>query len=239
MKKLLTVLLGVLMVLSLAGCGQDKEPQVEPAPTAANTYADFVAAELDTEVEVLMSVQAHQGWWQDGEQGKVTVYGQCDEGGYFCYELLADEATANAMTEGTLIRVKGIKSEWAGEVEIIEATAEILAGAYDGKVYEATDVTELIGKDELADKLNQKITISGLTVTALSKKDSEWDPDLYITVDANGTSFDLCVENYLTDPTTEVYKTAETLKVGDTIDITGFLYWYNGPNPHVTAITIK
>lgn len=237
MKKLLTVLLGVLMIMSLAGCSNNQE--VPEAPTAKNSYADFVAAELDSEVEVLMSVQGHQAWWLDGEQGKVTVYGQCDEGGYFCYELLADEATANAMTEGTLIRVKGVKSEWAGEVEIMEGTAEILAGAYDGKVYEPTDVTSLIGKDELIDKINQKVTMTGLEVVSLSKKDSEWDPDLYITVKSGDAQFDLCVENYLTDPNTDVYKVAETLKAGDIIDITGFLYWYNGANPHVTAITIK
>ena len=28
----------------------------------------------------------------------------------------------------------------------------------------------------------------------------------------------------------------EALKAGDVIDVTGFLYWYNGPNTHITAI---
>ena len=85
MKKLLTVLLGVLMVLSLAGCGSKDAPVedlTEKCPTAANTYADYVAAANDTELELLMSVQGHESWWD----GKVTVYAQDDDGGYLCYD---------------------------------------------------------------------------------------------------------------------------------------------------------
>ena len=38
---------------------------------------------------------------------------------------------------------------------------------------------------------------------------------------------------------TDVYKAVEGLKVGDTIDLEGFLYWYNGANPHITGVTVK
>ena len=31
----------------------------------------------------------------------------------------------------------------------------------------------------------------------------------------------------------------EDLKIGDVIDMEGFLYWYNGPNPHITAIVAQ
>ena len=45
------------------------------------------------------------------------------------------------------------------------------------------------------------------------------------------------MEYYLCNEETEVYKAVENLKVGDTVDLEGFLYWYEGPNPHITAVT--
>ena len=33
------------------------------------------------------------------------------------------------------------------------------------------------------------------------------------------------------------YAAVETLKVGDKIDVEGFLYWYSGAQPHVTKVT--
>ena len=36
----------------------------------------------------------------------------------------------------------------------------------------------------------------------------------------------------------DVYKAIEGLKVGDVIDIEGFLYWYDAAQPHVTSVTV-
>jgi hypothetical protein len=33
-----------------------------------------------------------------------------------------------------------------------------------------------------------------------------------------------------------VYKAVKGLRVGDKIDLEGFLYWYNGANPHITSV---
>ena len=30
-----------------------------------------------------------------------------------------------------------------------------------------------------------------------------------------------------------------SLKVGDVVDMEGFLYWYQGVNPHITSVTVK
>ena len=35
---------------------------------------------------------------------------------------------------------------------------------------------------------------------------------------------------------TDVYQAVEALNVGDTIDVAGFLYWYQGANPHITSV---
>ena len=235
MKKLLAVLFALMMVLSLSACTQPaSEPEVEPAPTAANNYQDYVDAAVDTELELIMSVQGHHSWWDD----KITVYAQDDDGAYFLYEAHADEELAKVLEPGALIRVTGYKAEWSGELELADANIELLS--VEGKVYEPKDVTDVASDaDKLKEFMNQKVAMKGLEVVKVDHKDSESDPDIYITISVNGASFDLCVENYLTGPDTEVWQTANGLEAGDVIDVEGFLYWYEGPNPHVTAITVQ
>ena len=248
MKKLLTVLLSVLMICSLAACSSKEEETVDTdtdadvdtqteTVTAKDDYASYSAAELDSEVEVLMSVQAAQGYWEDNGQGKLTIYGQDDDGAYFVYNANVDADTAAKVVAGALIKVTGTKSEWSGEVEIVDASVEVVEG--EGTVYEAKDVTEYVADaDTLITYLNQKVAINGLTVTKVETKDSESDPDIYITCTLGETEVNLCVENYLTGTDTEVYQTAAALEEGTVINVEGFLYWYEGANPHITSITV-
>ena len=35
----------------------------------------------------------------------------------------------------------------------------------------------------------------------------------------------------------EVPKDVKNLSIGDKIDMEGFLYWYEGANPHITSVT--
>ncbi len=253
MKKLLTIMLSVLMVCGLVACSSSKE-EAEPTttttpeatettasdfPTAKDTYETFMAADIDSEVEVLMYVQAHQGWWEDNGQGVMTLYGMDNYGGYFVYNAKMDEATADSIEEGTLVKVTGTKTEWSGEVEIVDATVEVY-GDQEKAVMPANDVSDLMGDSEkLAAYMNQKVVINALEVVSVETKDSEYDPDLYITCMQGDVEVNLCVENYLTGPDTEVYMTAQALQEGDVIDVEGFLYWYEGANPHVTSITVE
>ncbi|MCR4618156.1 MAG: hypothetical protein K5669_08235 [Lachnospiraceae bacterium] len=212
----------------------------------AMSYADYAAAELDTEVTVVTYVQAHQSWWED----KVTVYTQDADGAYFLYELACSEEDAAKLTEGTKIKVHGFKSEWSGEVEITDATFEFVEDG-DTFVAEATDLTDKLGTDELINYQNQKAAFNGLTVVARESGnavDYKYDnsgshdenSDLYFDVqDANGNVYTFTVESYLCDNTTDVYATVEGLNVGDVIDCEGFVYWYEGVNPHITSVTVK
>ena len=34
-------------------------------------------------------------------------------------------------------------------------------------------------------------------------------------------------------------RVVKNLKIGDTVDMEGFLYWYEGVNPHITSVTVK
>lgn len=241
MKKLLTVLLSVLMLCGLAACSKNEKTVTQndtptDVPTAKNDYASYMEADVDSEVEVLMSVQATQGYWEDNGQGKLTIYGEDDNGGYFVYNANVDKETAEKVVEGALIKVAGIKGEWSGEVEILDASVEVVG---EGTVYEAKDVTEYVADTEaLTSYMNQKVAIKGLTVSGIEVKDSESDPDIYITCQLGELVVSLCVENYLTGPDTDVYKTAINLTEGMVIDVEGFLYWYEGANPHITSITV-
>ncbi len=46
------------------------------------------------------------------------------------------------------------------------------------------------------------------------------------------------MEVYLTGTESDVYTTVGTLNVGDVVNVEGFLYWYEGVNTHITAISL-
>ncbi len=225
MKKIIVLALALVMVLGLASCGNDIHKKSE----GVMTYAEYAAAELESEVVIEAFVQGKQSWWDN----KGTFYLQDKDGGYFVYELACSEEDYNKMTVGTKLKVTGHKAEWSGEVEIIDATFEILEGTY---VAEPTDVTALLGKDELIDKQNMLVSFKGLTIESVSYRNDEPGDDIYVTVSKDGKNYDFCVEVYLTGPDTDVYKAFADLKQGDVVDIEGFLYWYNGVNTHITSV---
>ena len=221
MKKFAALLLALVMVFALTAC------------SSTMNHEKYIAAAMDSEVVVETYVQATQSWWED----KITVYCQSEDGAYFVYELACSEEDAAKLVPGTKIKVTGTKGEWAGEVEIMDGTFEFVKG--DSYIAEALDVTALLGTDELIDHQNEKVLFKGMTVEAVEYKNGEPGDDIYVTLGYNGASYDFCVEVYLTGPETEVYTTVGTLEVGDVVDIEGFLYWYEGPNPHITGITVK
>lgn len=253
MKKFLAILLAALMTLTFVGCdnanNNDESTDTSAETTDAvsedvadvkgegvMTYAEYVAAELDTEVVIEAYVQAKQGWWEkEGVGGVATVYAQDKDGAYFLYDMLCPEADYAKLTPGTKIKVTGYKAEWSGEIEIIDASFEIIEGST--YIAEAIDLTAKLGTEELINYQNQFATFKGMTVESISYKDSEWDKDIYLTVSYNGASYDFCVENYLCGPDTDVYKAVAALNAGDVIDVEGFVYWYEGVNTHITAVS--
>ncbi len=208
------------------------------------SYAEYAAAELETQVVVETYVQAKQSWWENS----ATLYTQDQDGAYFIYNVACSEEDYAKLTEGTKIRVTGYKAEWAGEIEIIDGTFEIIEG--DTFVAEPKDVTSLLGTDELIDSQNQLVSFKGMTVEPSTDADGNevaylysWDgsgtegDDLYFNVSVNGNTYSFVVESDLCDSTTEVYSAVKNLQVGDKIDMEGFLYWYEGVNPHIISVT--
>ena len=221
MKRIIAIAL--VCVLLLAGCAGGK--------SKAMTHEQYVAAEMQSQVVVETYVQAHQSWWDN----KVTVYCQSPDGAYFLYELACTEADAEKLVPGTKIRVTGNKGEWAGEVEIMDGTFEFVKG--DSFIAQPLDVTDLLGTDALIDHQNELVSFTGMTVENIEYKNGEPGDDIYVTLGHNGGSYSFCVEVYLTGTDSDVYTTVGQLNVGDTVNVEGFLYWYEGMNPHITAIT--
>lgn len=228
-----------------------EETPEDTAETAASgevlTHDEYMAADVDTLVTIETYVQAKQSWWED----KATVYAQSPDGAYFMYDMACSEEDYEKLTPGTCIRVTGYKAEWSGEVEIMEGTFEFVDGA-DTFVAEPLDVTELLGSDELIDHQNELVTFKGLTVEPAGQDADgndvaflyNWDgsgtdgDDLYFNASYNGQTYTFTIESYLCDNTTDVYAAVKNLEVGQTIDMEGFLYWYEGVNPHITSVTV-
>lgn len=232
MKKFIALLLAFLLACTcLAGCG-----------IKALTHAEYENAALDSEVTVETYVQATQSWWD----GKITAYCQSEDGAYFIYNMTCAEADAAKLVPGTKIQVTGFKSEWSGEVEITDAKFKIVKG--DNFIAQPVDVTELLGTDELIGHQNEKVSFTGMTVEPSDDEGAaflyNWDgsgedgSDLYFNLSKDGQTYSFVVESYLCGAGTEVYEAVKALSVGDKVDLEGFLYWYEGSQPHVTSLTV-
>ena len=89
MKKIISLFLVLTTVFLFAGCsGSSNDADVKGE--GVMTYAEYIAADLDTEVTIEAYVQAKQSWWED----KATVYTQDKDGAYFLYNMACSECKA-------------------------------------------------------------------------------------------------------------------------------------------------
>lgn len=226
MKKIFALVMVVVLAFAMVSCANtDKKSK------GVMTYADYDKAAIDDKVVIETYVQGKQSWWDN----KGTFYTQDKDGGYFLYEMACTEEEYNKLEVGTKIKVEGYKAEWAGEIEIIEASFEIMDGKYAAK---PVDLTKKLNDADLIKYQNMLASFKGMTIDAIEYKNGEPGDDIYVTVSKDGTSYSFCVEVYLTGTDSDVYKTVGELKVGDVVDIEGFVYWYEGINTHITAIKL-
>ena len=247
MKKIIALLLAVMMVASLAACGTvepsntttngnvtptTSKPTTDPQPNKVLTHEEYLATEEGMTVTVEFYVQATQSWWND----KITIYGQTEEGGYYAYETVCSQEDAAKLVPGTKIRVTGERTSWEGEIEVKGGTIEFVEDG-DTKIFDAMDVTEYLGTEELVNYQNMKVAFTNMEIKEIEYRNGEPGDDIYVTVMHGGNEYDFCVEVYLTGTESDVYKAFAELKAGDVVDMEGFLYWYQGINPHITAVS--
>ena len=255
MKKLISILLILTLAFAFVSCKKDDDDDKDNNSSQGNngnennnnnetpggnenntatamTYAEYMAAEVDTEVVIEAYVQAHQDWWAN----KVTVYLADRDGAYFAYEMACSEADAAKLTPGTKIRVTGYKAIWEGEIEIMDATFTFVENA-DTYIAPAKNLTAVLGTNELINYQNQLAYFKNLTVKSISYKNGTPGDDIYVTFTKNGADYNFCVERYLTGPETELYQAFADLTAGDVITVEAFVYWYTNVNPHITKIS--
>lgn len=259
MKKFLAISMAAVMLFGLCSCNKDKDTDegAESSAVSEETAADksegvmdhaaYVDAALDSEVVIEAYVQDTQSWWDD----QITVYLQDQDGAYFVYNMACSEEDAALLVPGQLIKVTGYKSEWSGEVEIVDATFEIEDGSWTA---EPADVTDLLGTADLESHQNEFVSFKDLTIEPSIDADGNevaflynWDgsgaegtdSDLYFNASVNGQTYTFVIEYYLRNETTDAYQAVQGLNIGDTVDLEGFLYWYEGAQPHITSVTVK
>ena len=257
MKKHLTLILALAMLFTLAACGKSAAPtttaastataasSVEPESSTARqmSYADYAAAAVDSPVYAEAYVQAKLTWWDN----KTSIYAADRDGAYFLYDIACPEADYEKLVPGQKIAFEGYKGEWSGEVEVVDGSFSFVEG--DRFIAEPLDITGMLGTDELASHINQAIKVSDAVVADkgggaaffynYDNSGEDGNCDLYFDLQINGAVYTFVVRRYLTVPGSEVYEAVKNLKVGDTVDVEGFLYWYEGPQPHISAITVK
>lgn len=272
MKKFLALFMALaLVVCCFAACGGNTETPTETDATSTEavsedntaeasdvemsdtvmSYADYLAADLDSTVTIESYIQAVA---YNAEYGNASLYLADEEGAYYVYRMNVTEDQAATLVKGAKIKVEGIKAMWPendGEIEIAEGTAvfEIEEGNY---VAEAKDVTELLGTEELVNDMNKFVAFKGLTVVAKGQDEEgndlafyyNWDnsgedgSDLYFDASIGDKTYTFTVETDECAADSDVYAAVKALNVGDVIDMEGFLYWYEGANPHVTSVTV-
>ena len=210
-----------------------------------NTHAEYLAGAKGDKMVVDTYVQNKQGWWEKDGVGVASFYTQDKDGGaYFIYDMPCTADDYAKLVAGTKIRVTGFITEYAGLRELGDATYEIIEG--DTYVAEATALNDKLTAADL--NKYQGLYASFANAVVVGKGDDNapffygWDGtgsqggDVYFDVMIGTSKYTFVIESYLTGKDTDVYKAAEALKVGDVLNLTGFVYWYNGIQPHVTAI---
>ena len=243
MKKLLAMLLALCMVFGMTACTNKVEEDPTKKSEGVMTFDEYWAAAQYDNVVVETYVQGKESWWQDA----AVVYTQDGNGAYFLYNLPCTQEQYDKLTVGTKIKVTGFKDAYSEMIEISPESFEIEEGSY---VAAAADYTSIIANtDELAKHMGEFVTFKGMTVEAVNDAGDafmyNWDgsgeegSDVYFNLSINGQTYSFNVRSYLCGPETDVYKAAQALQVGQTVDVECFLYWYYGPQPRVTSIIVK
>ncbi len=227
---------------------QTEAAKVDPNQKDAGvlTFAQYIATEDGKEVVVEAFLQAKYDY--AAAYGNTSLYFADGEGAYYVYRFTCTQEEYDKLTVGAKYKITGTKSSYAGEIEVSNVTALEAVGT-DTYVAEVLDVTAKLEDEKLSADMNKFVAIKGAVVAASTLDGKEvaflykyngagaQGDDLYFNVKVGEKTYTYCVESDFCNKDTAVYKAVEALKVGDKINLEGFLYWYNAAQIQVTAIT--
>ena len=253
---ILAAIFVVFVMLTLSSCGAANTNNSNVDPGNSNTAPEpelqpmsceeFFAAEPDQPV----LIEAYlQGWTYDEQYGTASLYLQNETGSYYAYRVICDDNTVKKFYEGAKIKVSGLKGYWEGFHEVKEGgTVEMLIGKH---IYDTVDVTDSINDTEAMTKLQgAKVSVSNAVIAAQKLGEEEvaflynWDGsgaaggnnDLYINITIGDKTYTVTVDSDEVPEGSDTYTAATELKVGDTVRLSGYMYWYQGPQIHVNSI---
>lgn len=241
MKKIFALLLTLALTLTLVGCKETKGEGVA-------AHAEYISAEDQTELAIEAYIQAKT---YKNEWHSVNLYLQDKEGGYYVYRMSVTDEQYDELVIGQKVKITGVKGSYSGMQEIAEGSAkyELERGTYIAK---AKDLTKSwSNKEELNKSQGMFVKFTGAKVVATETANGnvasayKWNgsgqkgDDLYFNLQIGEVTYQFVVETDLCNADTDVYKAGEGLQIGDEVTVEGFLYWYEGPNMHVTKITKK
>ena len=206
----------------------------------AMDYAAFAAAEAEEPVVIEAYVQA----WGDWGRSSLALYAQDAEGGYYVAELACPYGAEEELIPGRKIRVTGVKSQRGDGMEIVGASFTPLIGSCH---FAPLDLSAPLEEGQLIRYQNQKVVFKGMTVDAYDDSGAAFafedaenrNGDLYFKASGGGRSWEFRVALAFGGREGEAYKAVQKLNVGDSVDLEGFLYWNDGAQPQITAVTVK
>lgn len=207
------------------------------------SYTEFISADDSRPVTIESYLQEKQTW----ADGKTNIHLQDETGAYYISNLACSLEEYQALKQGQKLRIRGYKMDFSGQLQITDAVFSHLDGMY---VAEPVDISDLLNTDELYLHLNQKVRFHTMTIKPMfdgvsafyygwdNSGSMDKDSDLYFTASDGRKSLTFLVKAQMCGNDSDVYRTVQQLRVGDTADLEGILCWYNGPQPLVTSISV-
>ena len=206
------------------------------------SYEDYMAAAAGDAVVISGYIADKQSWWDN----KVTMYLVGDDAGegYFLYEFSCTEEENNSKYAiGKKLVVYGTKTVYADEHEIMGSDIDytltkVVDGAMPNKI---VDVTSSVATADLLEIQNAKFTATLELVSKSHKGDAPTDDLYFVLKDASGNELSCCIEKYLSPyyETLQAIHQSEEFVAGKLVKVEGYMYWWNGANPHITSIDLN
>ena len=214
----------------------------EPRQKTVASYSEYLSSAGDQPITIESYLQEKEAW----NEGKTSLWLQDEEGAYYIYHLPCSPEEYDALYVGRKLRVSGYKTEFSGNLQLTDAGFLLLDGTYIASPFDASD---FLDSDELYYHQNQRVRFRNMKIEPMfdgvsafyygwdNSGSSEKQSDLYFTASNSGVTCTFLVKSSLCGAESEVYRTVQEFRIGDTVSLEGILSWYNGPQPLVTSVT--
>ena len=220
-----------------ASVSDEASVSVDDAPTCAA----YLEAEIGSFVTFSCYIQGRESWTDNF----CSLYAQDETGACYLVRLPCTKEDYDRMTPGRMILVTGYKSTWGDDIELTDCSFQFLDGSW---LANPQDMTDLLGTEELSVHRNEKVCFSGMKIEPMMDGASVWycgwdnmaaegeNTEFFFRASAGEAVCMFSVLPSLCENPEQVIQTLKSLHLDDVVDLTGYLYWYNGPRPRIIEI---